>query len=89
MRKKERSGPGIATVVESGGPTLASADDGGAGGVVPRRIGMKVEPIRRRAARSARVRKNGFVNGLGDNGVKRSVQAFKIASPVRFLVKTT
>jgi len=28
-------------------------------------------------------------NSRGDSGVKRSVQAFKIASPVRFIAKTT
>jgi len=87
MRKKERSGPGIATVIDSGGPTLASSDDEG---VEPRTIGAKHEPIAKTAkVRGAASPKDRLPNSLGDSGVKRSVQAFKIASPVRFIVKTT
>jgi hypothetical protein len=89
MRKKERRGPGIATVTDWGGPTLASADGEGSDGVEPRTIGARDKAIGRTAARRAMILKKGFANGLGDNVVKRSVQAFKMASPVRFMVKTT
>jgi len=93
MRKKERSGPGIATVVDSRVPTLASADgealEGGSEGVEPRTSGADDVAIVRTAARRAMVLKKGFANGLGDKTVERSVQGFKIASPVRFMDKTT
>jgi len=89
MRKKERRGPGIATVTDSGGPTLASADDEGSEGVDPRTIGAKDEAIGRTAARRAIALKKGLANSRGDNAAKRSVQAFKMASPVRFMAKTT
>ena len=90
MRKKERSGPGIATVTDSGGPTLASSDDKPLEGVEARTIGAKHEPIAKTATvRGAARRKNRLPNSRGDSGVKRSVQAFKIASPVRFIAKTT
>jgi len=42
-----------------------------------------------KAAKRAMVLKNGFANGLGDKTVERSVQGLKIASPVRFMDKTT
>jgi len=93
MRRKERSGPGIATVVDSRVPTLASEDGEGLGegseGVEPRTSGADDVAIVRTAARRAMVLKKGFANGLGDKTVERSVQGFKIASPVRFMVKTT
>jgi hypothetical protein len=95
MRRKERSGPGIATVVESRAPTLASEDGealvGGSEGVEPRTSGANdvVIIIIIKAARRAMVPKNGFANGLGDKTVERSVQGLKIASPVRFMDKTT
>jgi hypothetical protein len=79
----------MATVVKSGAPTLASGEDEALEEVAPRRISVKHEPTGMRAAMSAMLRTRGFANSLGDSGVKRSVQAFKIASPVRFLVKTT
>jgi hypothetical protein len=93
MRRKERSGPGITTVVDSRVPTLASEDgealEEESEGVEPRTNGADDVAIIRKAARRAMLLKKGFANGLGDKTVERSVQGFKIASPVRFMDKTT
>lgn len=87
MRKKERSGPGIATVVDSEGATLASPADRGSEGVAAGTIGARDESIRRTAAMRAMVRNKGFAKGFAksfaDKDVKRSVQALKIASPTK------
>jgi len=82
MRRKERSGPGIATVVESRVPTLASEDgealEEGSEGVERERVGNDCRN-NKKAARRAMVLKNGFANGLSDKTVERSVQSLKIA----------
>src|SRR6266404_8850875 len=83
MRKKGRNGPGIATLVDSGDPTLASSKDKGSERAVPRTAGAKHEPTERVAARMAARRKRDLEHLSACKSVRRSVRAFKISSPKR------
>jgi hypothetical protein len=79
MRKKERSGPGIATSADSGELTSVYSAERGPGGVVPRAPEAKQELIQRVAAKIV----GSLAHRFDIKSVKRSVQAFKIASPKR------
>ena len=78
MRKKERSGPGIATVGPSGEATLGSSDDEG---LEARTNGERDETRRRTEPVAARNRNQDLAQSFADTGVKRSEQDFKISSP--------
>src|ERR1700747_772976 len=77
MRKKDRNGPGIPTVVVSDDPPLASEDDQESGGAAPRMAGAKDEPTEKVAARIATRRKRDLTHRFPCKAVRRSVGALK------------
>jgi hypothetical protein len=81
MRKNERRGPGIETVTDSGGPTLASPEDAAWEGGAPHTKEAILDSPARMTARRVAIRNRGFASGLASNVGKRSVQGIKIASP--------
>ncbi len=80
MRKKERNGPGIATLADSGDPTLASSDDKESVGAVPPTAEGKHETTERVPAKKAARWKRDLVHRFAGESVKRSVRRFKISS---------
>jgi hypothetical protein len=78
MRKKERKGPGIATVVDSLDPISVFSADEESEGVAPRGAAPKLEPTQKTAARRTAGHTKELVNRFIGKSIKRKVRALMI-----------